>query len=117
MKIAREEIFGPVLAVIKYSTEEEAIAIANDTIYGLSGGVWSRDVNKANEIATKIKAGTIWINDWHVFRNDSPFGGYKQSGAGRELGRQVFNEYTELKNVTTSLTAENNQRPALGLIF
>ena len=117
MKIAREEIFGPVLAVIKYSSEEEAIEIANDTIYGLSGGVWSRDVNKANEIATKIKAGTIWINDWHVFRNDAPFGGYKQSGIGRELGMQVFNEYTELKNITTSLTAENNQRPALGLIF
>ena len=117
MKIAREEIFGPVLAVIKYSTEAEAIEIANDTIYGLSGGVWSRDVNKANEIATKIKAGTVWINDWHVFRNDAPFGGYKQSGIGRELGIQVFNEYTELKNITTSLTAENHQRPALGLIF
>jgi len=117
MKIAREEIFGPVLCVMKYSTEEEAIAIANDTDYGLTGGVWSRDVGKANEIATKIKAGTIWINEWHVFRTDAPFGGYKQSGLGREQGARVFDEYTELKNICTSLTSENAQRPALGLIF
>lgn len=117
MKIAREEIFGPVLCMIKYSTEEEAIAIANDTKYGLTGGVWGRDVTKANEIATKINAGTIWINDWHIFRTDAPFGGYKQSGLGREQGAQVFDDYTELKNICTSLTTENAQRPALGLIF
>ncbi|MER2028942.1 MAG: aldehyde dehydrogenase family protein [Solibacillus sp.] len=117
MKIAREEIFGPVLCVIKYSTEDEAIAIANDTEYGLSGGVWGRDVTKANEIATKINAGTVWINDWHIFRTDAPFGGYKQSGLGREQGAQVFDDYTELKNICTSLTTENAQRPALGLIF
>jgi len=117
MKIAREEIFGPVLSVIRYSTEEEAIAIANDTIYGLSGGIWSRDVVKANKIATKIKAGTIWINDWHMFRNDAPFGGYKQSGVGRELGKNVLDEYTEVKHVHTALTSENSQRPALGLLF
>lgn len=117
MKIAREEIFGPVLCVMKYKTEEEAIAIANDTEYGLSAGVWSRDVVKANEIASKIKAGTVWVNDWHVFRTDAPFGGYKQSGLGREQGTQAFDEYTEVKNICTSLTAENAQRPALGLIF
>ena len=117
MKIAREEIFGPVLCVLKYSTEEEAIAIANDSDYGLSGGVWGRDVTKANEIATKINAGTIWINDWHIFRTDAPFGGYKQSGLGREQGAQVFDEYTEVKNICTSLTTENAQRPALGLLF
>lgn len=117
MKIAREEIFGPVLSVIKYSTEEEAIEIANDTIYGLSGGIWSRDVVKANKIASKIKAGTIWINDWHMFRVDAPFGGYKQSSLGRELGTNVLDEYTEVKHIHTSLTNENNQRPALGLLF
>ena len=117
MKIAREEIFGPVLSVIKYKTDEEAISIANDTDYGLTAGVWSRDVTKANEIATKLKAGTVWINDWHVFRTDAPFGGYKQSGLGRELGSQVFNEYTELKNICTSLVNENKHRAALGLIF
>ena len=117
MKIAREEIFGPVLCVLKYSTEEEAIAIANDTDYGLTGGVWGRDVTKANEIATKINAGTVWINDWHIFRTDAPFGGYKQSGLGREQGIHMFDDYTEVKNICTSLTTENAQRPALGLIF
>jgi aldehyde dehydrogenase (NAD+) len=117
MKIAREEIFGPVLCVIRYSTEEEAIKIANDTIYGLSAGIWTRDVVKANKMAAKIKAGTIWINDWHMFRNDAPFGGYKQSGVGRELGRNVLDEYTEVKHIHTSLTNENNQRPALNLLF
>lgn len=117
MKIAREEIFGPVLSVLKYSTEEEAIAIANDTDYGLSAGVWGRDVTKANEIATKLNAGTVWVNDWHIFRTDAPFGGYKQSGLGRENGVHVFDEYTEIKNICTSLNTENSQRPALGLIF
>lgn len=117
MKIAQEEIFGPVLCVMKYSTVEEAIEMANDTIYGLTAGVWSRDVVKANEIATHLRAGTIWINEWHAFRNDAPFGGYKQSGLGRELGSQVFNEYTELKSIITALTTENEQRAALGLIF
>ncbi len=117
MRIAQEEIFGPVLSVIKYSTEEEAIEIANDTIYGLSGGIWTRDLVKANKIASKIKAGTIWINDWHMFRNDAPFGGYKQSGVGRELGKNVLDEYTEIKHIHTALTSENNQRPALKLLF
>ena len=117
MRIAREEIFGPVLCVMKYKEIDEAINIANDTNYGLSAGIWSRDVTTANEIATKLEAGTVWINEWHVFRNDAPFGGYKESGLGRELGMQVFNEYTELKSIITSLTTENKQRQALGLIF
>ena len=100
-----------------YGMKEGAIAIANDTNYGLSAGIWSRDVTTANEIATKLEAGTVWVNEWHVFRNDAPFGGYKESGLGRELGMQVFNEYTELKSIITSLTTENKQRQALGLIF
>lgn len=117
MKIAQEEIFGPVLSVIKYSTEEEAIAIANDTIYGLAAGVWSKDITKANQIAGKLKAGTVWINDWHAFRNDAPFGGYKQSGTGRELGKRMFDEYTETKHIHTSLASEISQRKSFGLIF
>ncbi|PQD97101.1 aldehyde dehydrogenase [Pradoshia eiseniae] len=117
MRIAQEEIFGPVLCVMKYKEIDEAINIANDTNYGLSAGIWSRDVTTANEIATKLEAGTVWVNEWHVFRNDAPFGGYKESGLGRELGMQVFNEYTELKSIITSLTTENKQRQALGLIF
>ncbi len=117
MKIAREEIFGPVLCVMKYSDEKEAVAMANDSIYGLAGGIWSRDVNKANELALQMEAGTIWINDWHMFRNDAPFGGYKQSGIGRELGTAAFDEYTQTKHIHTSLATENSQRPALGLLF
>jgi aldehyde dehydrogenase (NAD+) len=111
MKIAREEIFGPVLSVIRYSTVEEAIEIANDTIYGLAGGVWSKDVNKAMKIARELKAGTIWINDWHMMRSDAPFGGYKQSGFGRELGRHALDEYSQVKHVHCSLVPEVSQRP------
>ncbi|WP_057914854.1 aldehyde dehydrogenase family protein [Peribacillus muralis] len=110
MKIAREEIFGPVLSVIRYSTVEEAIDIANDTIYGLAGGVWSKNVNKAMQIARDLKAGTIWINDWHMLRSDAPFGGYKQSGFGRELGRHALDEYSQLKHVHCSLVPEVSQR-------
>jgi len=111
MKIAREEIFGPVLSVIRYSTVEEAIEIANDTIYGLAGGIWSKDVNKAMKIARELKAGTIWINDWHMMRSDAPFGGYKQSGFGRELGRHALDEYSQVKHVHCSLVPEVSQRP------
>ncbi|MEH7748039.1 aldehyde dehydrogenase family protein [Neobacillus drentensis] len=111
MKIAREEIFGPVLSVIRYSTVEEAIEIANDTIYGLAGGVWTKDVNKGMKIARELKAGTIWINDWHMLRSDAPFGGYKQSGFGRELGRHALDEYSQLKHVHCSLVPEVSQRP------
>ncbi|MEH7546660.1 aldehyde dehydrogenase family protein [Bacillus sp. OTU2372] len=85
MKIAQEEIFGPVLCVIRYSDLDEAIQMANDTIYGLAAGVWTRDVNKAYEVARKLQAGVVWINDWHMLRSDAPFGGYKQSGIGRGM--------------------------------
>ncbi|MCP2035286.1 aldehyde dehydrogenase (NAD+) [Planomicrobium sp. HSC-17F08] len=117
MKIAREEIFGPVLCVIPYDHIDEAIAMANDTIYGLAGGVWTRDVNKAYEVARKIKAGVIWINDWHMLRNDAPFGGYKQSGIGREMGKYSLDAYTQLKHVHTSMVPELERRVAYGLLM
>lgn len=117
MKIAQEEIFGPVLSVIKYSDEREAVQLANDTIYGLAAGVWTRDVNKAYEIARELKAGTVWINDWHMFRSDAPFGGYKQSGFGRELGKYALDEYSQLKHVHVSLVPELSQRPWYGILF
>ncbi|BCJ88551.1 aldehyde dehydrogenase family protein [Effusibacillus dendaii] len=117
MKIAKEEIFGPVLSVIRYSTVEEAIQIANDTIYGLASGVWTSDANKALQIARELKAGTVWINDWHMFRSDAPFGGYKQSGFGRELGRHALDEYTQVKHVHLSMTSEIEQRPWLNILF
>ncbi|MFC7062138.1 aldehyde dehydrogenase family protein [Halobacillus seohaensis] len=117
MKIAQEEIFGPVLSVIRYSDVQEAVDLANDTIYGLAAGVWCGDVNKALPIAKELKAGTIWINDWHMFRSDAPFGGYKQSGFGRELGRHALDEYTETKHVHTSLVPELEQRPWYSILF
>jgi aldehyde dehydrogenase (NAD+) len=117
MKIAQEEIFGPVLSVIQYEDIEDAIRMANDTIYGLAAGVWTRDVNKAYEIARRLRSGVVWINDWHMLRNDAPFGGYKQSGIGREMGRHSLDEYTEIKHVHTSLVPELERRHWYKMLF
>ena len=110
MRIAQEEIFGPVLAVIKYDTVDEAIRMANDTIYGLAAGVWSRDVERAISVANRIKAGTVWINDYHLISAEAPFGGYKQSGLGRELGIYGLHEYTEVKHIHVDLTNSRDAR-------
>jgi len=99
MRIAQEEIFGPVVCVIKYDSDEEAVAIANDSIYGLGGGVFSRSNARAVRIAEKIQTGTVWINNYHIFADFCPFGGYKQSGVGRELGAAGLAEYTQIKRI------------------
>lgn len=99
MKIAQEEIFGPVLSVIRYGTLDEAVGLANDTIYGLGGGVWSRDSGKAMQVAGRLRAGTVWINEWHLLSEKAPFGGYKQSGIGREFGIEGLHEYMETKHL------------------
>ena len=104
MRIAQEEIFGPVLCVIKYDSLEEAIRQANDTVYGLAAGVWSADVERAISVANRIRAGTIWINDYHLINAEAPFGGYKQSGIGRELGEWGLKEYLETKHIHVDLT-------------
>ncbi|WP_070119746.1 aldehyde dehydrogenase family protein [Bacillus marinisedimentorum] len=117
MKIAREEIFGPVLSIIRYSEVEEAIEMANDSIYGLAAGVWTKDINKAYEIARKLQAGVVWINDWHMLRSDAPFGGYKQSGIGREMGKHSLDAYTQTKHVHTSMVPELHKRPWYGILF
>jgi len=117
MKIAQEEIFGPVLSVIRYSDLEEAIRLANETIYGLAAGVWTRDVNQAYEVARRLQAGVVWINDWHMLRSDAPFGGYKQSGIGREMGKDSLDAYTQVKHVHTSMTNELERRPWYGILF
>ena len=103
MPVAREEVFGPLLSIIPFDDAADAIRIANDTPYGLAGGVWTQDVNKAHRVARAIRAGTIWVNSWHGLNPATPFGGYKASGIGREGGREVLAEYTETKNVYVQL--------------
>jgi len=104
MTIAREEIFGPVLAVIRFKKVEDVIASANDSLYGLAAAVWTRDIKKAHKTARALQAGTVWINTYGLFDNAMPFGGLKQSGYGRELGRQGLLEYTQTKSVWVDLS-------------
>lgn len=106
MKIVQEEAFGPILTVEKFQTEEEAIKLANDSIYGLAGGVWTKDTVKAERCATKMRMGTVWINDFNLYFPHAPWGGFKQSGFGRELGRQGLEEYTETKHIFQNLKPE-----------
>ncbi len=103
MRIAREEIFGPVLSVIPFSTEEEAIQIANDSEYGLAAGVWTLNVNRALRVVRELRAGITWVNTYHPTFNEMPWGGYKQSGTGRELGLYGIEAYMEVKQVNINL--------------
>lgn len=103
MSIAKDEIFGPVMSVLKFKDPEDIVKRANNTCYGLAAAVWTRDVSKAHYLASKIKAGTVWINCYDVFDAGAPFGGFKMSGMGRELGEKGLDAYTETKTVTVSL--------------
>ena len=103
MKVVREEIFGPVLVAAPFTDLDEIAALANDSDFGLGAGIWTRDISKAHALAKKIRAGTVWINCYNVFDASLPFGGYKQSGWGREMGHQVLEAYTEVKAVTAQL--------------
>ncbi len=105
MTIAREEIFGPVLAAIEFSDVDEAIARANDSQYGLAAGVWTRDIRKAHYVARNLQAGTVWINTYNVYDTAAPFGGYKQSGFGREMSAHALEHYTQVKSVWVDLNA------------
>lgn len=106
MKIVQEEIFGPVLIVQKFKDEAEAIQLANDTVYGLAGGVFTNDGAKAQRVIRKLRAGITWINCYHPTYNEAPWGGYKQSGIGRELGTFGYEEYTEVKQININLQVE-----------
>ena len=103
MKIAQEEIFGPVMSIIKFKDINEVIERANKTIYGLAAAVWTKDITKAHAIANNVRAGTVWVNCYHAFDTAAPFGGFKQSGMGRELGEYGLQQYTEVKTVTVKL--------------
>jgi aldehyde dehydrogenase (NAD+) len=108
MKIAQEEIFGPVLCVIPFDSDDEAIKIANDSIYGLGGGVWSKNLDRAHGVAAAMRTGTVWVNDYHMITPTQPFGGYKQSGIGRELGDYGYNEYRQIKHVWQNTATDRN---------
>jgi len=103
MQIAREEIFGPVVSVIPFKDENDAVLQGNDTTYGLAAAVWTNDVSRAHKVARRLKAGTVWVNCYNVIDPISPFGGYKQSGIGRELGRHSVDLYTQIKSVYVKL--------------
>ncbi|QNI34484.1 aldehyde dehydrogenase family protein [Alloacidobacterium dinghuense] len=103
MKIAREEIFGPVMSVIPFKDLAEVVTRANKTNYGLAAGVWTRDIRKAHAIANNVRAGTVWVNCYNILDTRAPFGGFKQSGTGRELGEYGLQQYTEIKTVIVKL--------------
>lgn len=111
MRVAREEIFGPVLSVIAYDTDDEAVAVANDSDYGLAATIWSTDNARALAMAGRIEAGSVWINDAHGINCRLPFGGYKQSGLGRELGPDALDAYTEVKTVALDLSGGRPAKP------
>ncbi len=111
MDVARTEIFGPVVAAIPFDTEEEALAIANDTEFGLAGAVWTNDVGRAHRVAGQVNAGTFWVNGYKTINVASPFGGYGMSGYGRSSGVEALYEYTQTKSVWV----ETAKEPAYGV--
>jgi aldehyde dehydrogenase (NAD+) len=118
MKIAREEIFGPVVSVIRVENDDEAVRLANDSMYGLGGAVWSRDIARARGLAERIEAGTVWINDYHLINPRFPFGGYKQSGFGRELGPWGLAEFQQIKHIHIGEPSDAADKSIyLGLLF
>jgi aldehyde dehydrogenase (NAD+) len=110
MRIAQEEIFGPVLCVIRYESVDDAVRLANDSIYGLGGAVWSRDIPRALAVARRMRTGTVWINDYHLVSPAAPFGGYKQSGIGREHGVWGLSEYLQTKYIRVDQVPTKEQK-------
>lgn len=115
--IFNEEIFGPVLAITPFKTEEEAIKLANKSIYGLAGAVWSKNTEHAKSVAKQLETGTVWINEYHLLNPGMPFGGYKQSGVGREMGEEGLKSYLEVKHLWVSDCDERTKKPWFDAIF
>jgi acyl-CoA reductase-like NAD-dependent aldehyde dehydrogenase len=111
MRIAREEVFGPVLSILGFEDEAEAIRLANDTIYGLAAGVWTKDMGRALRMSSALKAGTVWVNTYRAVSYMMPFGGMKRSGLGRESGIEAIREYLETKSVWISTTNDVPSNP------
>jgi aldehyde dehydrogenase (NAD+) len=106
MRVAQEEIFGPVAVVIKFKTEEEAVRLANDSIYGLGGAVWTRDINRAIRVSRAVQTGRMWVNTYNAIPAGAPFGGYKMSGFGRETHKMILDNYSETKNILINLSEQ-----------
>jgi aldehyde dehydrogenase (NAD+) len=103
MAIAKDEIFGPVVSVLPFTSVDEVVERANNTSYGLAAAVWTKNIDKAHQFAKQVKAGTVWVNCYHVVDTTTPFGGFKMSGQGRENGEAALEHYTETKTVTVKL--------------
>ena len=107
MRVAQEEIFGPVAVIMPFKTEEDVIATANDSVYGLGGAVWTQDINRAIRVARAVRTGRMWVNTYNSIPAGAPFGGYKQSGIGRETHKVMLDHYTQTKNIMINL----NEKP------
>ena len=116
MKISQEEIFGPVVTMIKFKDDDDAIRIANDSIYGLGGAVWSGNDDRALKLAERLRTGTVWINEYHLLSDRAPFGGYKQSGIGREFGIDGLKEYTEAKHIHIDEIKDRSKKTWYGTV-
>ena len=103
MRVAREEIFGPVACIIKFRTEEEVIRMANNSEFGLGGAVWTRDLNRALRVSMHVETGRMWVNTYNAIPEGAPFGGYKESGIGRETHKIILEHYTQMKNIMINL--------------